>query len=272
MKFLAKRKSIWLHHKIEHKRFPTDVKMKSFDIISFDLFNTLVYVNRPVYDPITSMAEALLQSSEFTNIILPQISINDVIESYYSAIRKEMRDRTKEKEFSNAQLLLDVWEQIDIEIDQNIKAAADQIIHYYFDSLMHLILPFPGNHEILTQLKKERYTLVLSSNHSFAANGWAVLRKYNLIEYFSKIIFSGDIGWKKPSLKFFKTAFSGLGEINKRRILHIGDDPVTDLQGALNFGIKALWMRPPHKNSTTPPTISGIEGIISDLKELYEFL
>ncbi|MFX0173045.1 MAG: HAD family hydrolase [Candidatus Hodarchaeota archaeon] len=246
--------------------------MKAFDIISFDLFNTLVYVNRAAYDPLTSMTEALLQSSEFTNYIMPFISINKVVESYYSAIRKEMRNKTKEKEFSNAQLLLDVWEQIDIEIDQNIKEAANQIIHYYFDSLLHLILPFPGNHEILTQLKKERYTLVLSSNHSFAANGWAVLRKYNLIDYFSKIIFSGDIGWKKPSLKFFNSAFSGLGDINKSRILHIGDDPVADLQGALNFGIKALWIRSPHKNSTTPPTLSGIEGIISDIKELNEFL
>jgi HAD superfamily hydrolase (TIGR01549 family) len=245
--------------------------MKSFDIISFDLFNTLVYVNRSAYDPVTSMSDALLQSREFKNYIMPIIPINEVVELYYFAVRKEMRDRAKEEEFSNSQILLNIWNKFEIEINQDLVTAANQIIFSYFDSLMHLILPFPGIHEILTHLK-ERYILVLSSNHSFAENGWAVLNRYDLTDYFSKIIFSGDIGWKKPSLKFFRNAFSGFGDINKSRILHIGDDPETDIKGALNFGIKALWIRPPHKSSIEHSELSGIEGVISEIKEVNDFL
>lgn len=245
--------------------------MKSFDIISFDLFNTLVYVNRSAYDPVTAMSDALLQSREFKNNILPIIPINEVVELYYFAVRKEMRDRAKEEEFSNAQILLNIWNKFEIKINQDLVTAANQIIYSYFDSLMHLILPFPGIHEILTHLK-ESYILVLSSNHSFAENGWAVLHRYDLTDYFSKIIFSGDIGWKKPSLKFFRNAFSGFGDTNKSRILHIGDDPETDIKGALNFGIKALWIRPPHKSSIEYSELSGIEGVISEVKEVNDFL
>ncbi|MFX0186008.1 MAG: HAD family hydrolase [Candidatus Hodarchaeota archaeon] len=245
--------------------------MKSFDLISFDLFNTLVYVNRSAYDPISSMSDALLQSREFKSHIMPVIPINEVIELYYFAIRKEMSDRTKEEEFSNTQILLNIWNKFEIEITQDLVTTANQILSYYFDSLMHLILPFPGLHDILTHLK-ESYILVLSSNHSFPENGWAVLHRYELTDYFSKIIFSGDIGWKKPSMKFFRNAFSSFGDINKNRILHIGDDPETDVKGALNFGIKALWIRPPHRSYVEHSELPGIEGVISELKEVNDFL
>lgn len=245
--------------------------MKTFDVVSLDLFNTLVYVDRGSFDIWSHMEKALHKFPELQQK-LPQISSNDIITDYYNAIRLKIRESETGEEFRNDDILSEVLEQY-TKLSPDLTALASKIITYYFESALPLIHPFPGLHDTLAYLKEKKYTLVLASNHSWAQNGWDVLHRYDLVEYFDRIIFSGDIGWRKPSPKVFSAALAGLFYRSKDNIIHIGDEIEADIKGALNFGIKALWIRSPrYRSKTKEIEISGVQEIISNIKELPQVL
>lgn len=245
--------------------------MKSFDIISLDLFNTLVYVDRGSFDLGSHMERALLEFPELQQKI-PQVPLNDIVTDYYGAIRQKIHDKDTDKEFRNDNVLFDILKQY-IEITPDITTLAYKIIKFYFESALPLIHPFPGLAETLDYLKEKEYTLVLASNHSWAQNGWDILHKYELVDYFDRIIFSGDIGWRKPSPKVFSAALSGLSYRSKDHIIHIGDEIEADIKGALQFGIRALWIRSSrHESRNKRIKESGIYKIISDIRELPQVL
>ncbi|MFX1505197.1 MAG: HAD family hydrolase [Promethearchaeota archaeon] len=213
---------------------------KQFDIISLDLFNTLVFVDRSSFDLYSHMEKALLNFSELQQKI-PEISLEEIITAYYGAVRQRIHDKETEKEFRNDEILFEVLNRF-TDISVELSPLATEIIKFYFDSALPLIHLFPGVIETLDYLKEEEYTLVLTSNHSWAQNGWDVIHKYNLKSYFDQIIFSGDLGWRKPSPRVFSAAISGLSYRSKEHVIHVGDEIIADIKGALAFGIKALWI------------------------------
>ncbi|MFX0087256.1 MAG: HAD family hydrolase, partial [Candidatus Hodarchaeota archaeon] len=194
--------------------------MISFDIVSLDLFSTLVYVDRKTFNPFQAMKTAFLQLDEF---IEQSNLVDEIIKSYYGKVRKEMHNFEKEAEFSNESILLEVCKEKNILPTSHLEEVTAKIIASYFDSALPIIRPYPDLHETMIFLREKGYTLVLTSNHSYPPNGWAVLRKYKLDQYFHRIVFSGEIGWKKPSKKIFIQAFKGLKYSSKNRIIHIGD-------------------------------------------------
>jgi len=245
-----------------------DYLMNSFDIVSLDLFSTLVYVDRKTFDSYQALKSALLQSDEFN---LQSGLLDEIIEAYYLQVRSEMSDYNKEEEFRNEDLLKNVCEEKKIGITSNIEKIVAKTIAFYFDEAVSLIHPYPGVHEILTYLLEKKYQLVLTSNHSYPKNGWDVLKKYDLTKYFNRIVFSGDIGWKKPSKKIFTYAFKDMNYSNKDRIIHIGDNLEADIRGALDYGIKAIWIFSTYKkNEIEEPT--GIHGKITHIKDITQFL
>ncbi|MHA2304236.1 MAG: HAD family hydrolase [Candidatus Hodarchaeales archaeon] len=242
--------------------------MNSFDIVSLDLFSTLVYLDREVFNPHLALKNAILKSGKNSSHIH---LIDDVIKSYYLRIRKEMSDYNKETEFRNEDILREIYEEKNITVASNIKKMTADIIASYFDSAMSIIHPFPDMQNTLEFIKNKGYTLILTSNHSYPPNGWALLRKYDILKYFDKIVFSGEVGWKKPSRKIFSYALKDLEYSNKDRIIHVGDDPEADIKGALEFGIKALWVLSPTKKGHSKK-ISGVHGVISEIKNIPSFL
>ncbi len=245
-----------------------DSLMNFFDIVSLDLFSTLVYVDRKSFDSHQALKSALLQSDEFN---IQSDVLDEIIEAYYLKVRSEMHDYSKEKEFRNEDVLKDVFEEKKSISTIDIEKIVSKTIAFYFDEAMSLIHPYPGVHEILTYLLEKKYQLVLTSNHSYPKNGWDILKKHDLTRYFSRIVFSGDIGWKKPSKKIFTYAFKDMNYSNKDRIIHIGDNLEADIRGALDYGIKAIWIFSTYKkNEIEEP--KGIHGKISHIKDITQFL
>ena len=245
--------------------------MKSFDVVSLDLFNTLVYVDRDSFDVWSHMEKALLQFPELKQQI-PQIPLSDIITDYYSVVRQKMREKEAEKEFRNDDVLFDVLKQY-LEVTPEIRALASEIIKFYFESALPMIHPFPGLTETLEYLKNKGCILVLTSNHSWAQSGWDILHKYDLVNYFERIIFSGDIGWRKPSPKIFSASLSRLSYRSKNHIIHVGDDIEADIKGALKYGIKALWIRSlREKSKERHVKLNGVQGVISEIRELSQVL
>jgi putative hydrolase of the HAD superfamily len=65
-----------------------------------------------------------------------------------------------------------------------------------------------------------------------------VVAELGLSSYFSDIITAGELGWKKPSVRFFYSLAERLGT-DLGNILHIGNDEALDVQAARNAGCRA---------------------------------
>jgi putative hydrolase of the HAD superfamily len=96
--------------------------------------------------------------------------------------------------------------------------------------------------------QKEDVTFSLLSNTGFikGATLRKVLVELKLSEYFDFQLYSDEVGMSKPSPALFALMLQQIKEINTNRdidlnnIIHVGDNPRADVEGANAAGIKSL--------------------------------
>ena len=104
-------------------------------------------------------------------------------------------------------------------------------------------------HNTFDFLKRNNITCNIASNTSYA-NGKMLrqcMSKLRILDYFDFVLFSDEIEVFKPNPKFFKL-ISRYSKKNKANILHVGDNPLTDIKGAQDFGFKTLLFTPDSPN------------------------
>jgi HAD superfamily hydrolase (TIGR01549 family) len=117
---------------------------------------------------------------------------------------------------------------------------------------------------------------VLARNYRLAilTNGLQVVQRARLArsairDHISDIIISEEIGCAKPAKAYFDAAFARLGQPSKREVLMIGDNWVSDIQGAVRYGLDTCWFNPRHQPH---PDDSGVTFEVASLRELTERL
>ncbi|WP_027190761.1 HAD family hydrolase [Fundidesulfovibrio putealis] len=91
---------------------------------------------------------------------------------------------------------------------------------------------------ILNELS-QRYKLAALSD---AQSAWALpeMRAVGIADYFSPIIVSGDLGYRKPDSRIFQSALDGL-DLPAENVLFVGNDMYRDIYGANSFGMKTVF-------------------------------
>jgi HAD superfamily hydrolase (TIGR01549 family) len=85
------------------------------------------------------------------------------------------------------------------------------------------------------QLLARRYTL------GALTNGNADIYKTDAGEYFDFAFLAEDIGASKPLPDMFHAALNQAG-VAAENIIHVGDNPEHDIQGARDVGMRTVWM------------------------------
>lgn len=80
-----------------------------------------------------------------------------------------------------------------------------------------------------------RYTLIALTN------GNADVHRIGIGHYFAASILASDVGAAKPAAPMFQAAIR-TANVAAAEMLHIGDDPETDVFGAAQAGIGAVWL------------------------------
>ncbi len=144
------------------------------------------------------------------------------------------------------------------------------LLELYFRCFAYEIKP--GVREVLEELSSE-FELGVISN---ALSSWPrrFLELEGLDRYFKVVVISGEVGWRKPHERIFRTALEQLG-VRAGEAVHVGNSPEEDIRGAKRVGMRAvlvLWGRPPEDLDVAPDaiinTISELPGAISRLSEV----
>lgn len=120
--------------------------------------------------------------------------------------------------------------------DLRLKSALDIFFEDYINSLE--LRPFAEN---LLKKAKAKYKLGLISNFTYAPVVHTSLHRLGIDSYFDVVVVSGDCGWRKPHKHIFKNTLKRL-KVKAEEAVFIGDCPLEDIKGALDAGLKAVFV------------------------------
>lgn len=93
---------------------------------------------------------------------------------------------------------------------------------------------------LLTKLS-ERVRIGVCSNFSHAATALAILDDYGLTPYLDTIVFSEEVGIRKPRDEIFAAVLEGMS-VDPADALHVGDSLSADVAGAHAVGMRSAWV------------------------------
>jgi putative hydrolase of the HAD superfamily len=103
------------------------------------------------------------------------------------------------------------------------------------DEEVESVQPFSDTYEVLRRLK-DKYRLFCLSN--LATPYKYPYYKLDMENYIEKAFFSCELTDKKPNASFYDKVVKHSG-LNKEDFIMIGDNPLSDVKGAQDYGIEA---------------------------------
>jgi len=176
-------------------------------------------------------------------------------------IRNRVADKMKGKVTNLEDIRLEAFRQTLRDIGRPNDALASHLNQVY---LKHRFEDIKLFNDVLPALRalRGKYTLgILSNGNSYP-------ERCGLEGMFRFVVFSQDYGVEKPNPRLFQIAVEKAG-CAKQQFLHVGDSLQDDVMGAINVGIKRVWLnRKRVKNNLD----FKIDHEISSLLELLEIL
>jgi len=207
--------------------------MTPVDAVGFDLFNTLITVEK---DALIDAVQRLLETLNRNGLsVEPERFIQDHRDAAMRFLEKTKEDgrETHNRFWIQAALAA---QEITLSPDDRIIGEA---VEAYFSAFLDHVSVIPGTHRMLERVGN-RFRLGLLSNFTHAPAARAILEVTGLAPCFGVCAISGDIGFRKPHARAFQALVSGLG-VSEDRILYVGDDPEPDVEGALRNGLRPVW-------------------------------
>lgn len=124
----------------------------------------------------------------------------------------------------------------------------------------------PGAHEVMDYLKGKGYRLHMCSN-GFHEVQYRKLRASKLLDYFDTIILSEDAGVNKPAPEYFQYAFQ-VSKASPDSTLMIGDNFVTDIQGAKRAGLDVMFFNQHPDQFQAPEPVNYEINTLIEIKSI----
>ncbi|MDQ1858865.1 HAD family hydrolase [Chryseobacterium sp. WLY505] len=138
-------------------------------------------------------------------------------------------------------------------LDVDVKLLNKEKLNGFYNKSEELFLEykpvviFENIHDFFEDIKNQGKTINILSNTGFIKG--KTMRKFliheNLDQYIDFHIYSDEINCSKPNPLIFQEVKNRINDqdLPMHQILHIGDNPVADYEGAKNFGFSAHLLK-----------------------------
>ncbi len=225
--------------------------LDNVDAITFDDFNTLRYDPEEEEDIIYAVLEALR--------VRIDVNEDDFLTAYVQAdrtYRRELAETLRESLFDN--IVFDVAKTLGLKLSREvINEVIDQVLNsrplsWYADAAKTLLT-----------LQERGYRLGLITN-----THWRLPEslRTEFDRYFSVISISHEHGYAKPHPSIFLSTVERLG-VPPDRCVHVGDDPVADIEGAKRVRMKTVFVKRRDDYADADVTVSQLNDLLPFLPE-----
>lgn len=142
--------------------------------------------------------------------------------------------------------LKDVFDNLKVEVS---KELVNQLSEAYIEHLPNSNHLFEGAIEVLEYLQPNYQLHIITNGFHFVQD--KKLKNANIEKFFQTITNSERAGVKKPHPNIFNFALS-LAKASKEESIMIGDSWEADIEGALDFGMDAIFFNPDNKIAEKP--------------------
>ena len=207
----------------------------------FDINGTLIDIRTDEsYDDIYRVISNFLS---YQGVLLSPATVREL---YFKAMKDQLKaSRERYPEFDAVAIFREMV--TGHASDYTLKLSAEK-----FTQLPHILAEvyrsvsrfklqlYPGVEEIVGQLHEKYRMAALSDGQS----AWAVpeLHAVGLLKYFSPIVISGDVGYRKPDRRIFEGVLSAMG-LSASEVLFVGNNLYRDVFGAQQVGMKTVYCR-----------------------------
>lgn len=223
--------------------------LSEIEAVTFDDFYTLRYpVEETEEDIIYSILKALRKE-----LNIPE---EEFLEEYFRInknYRKMMKETFRECLLDN--LIIDTL----ADLGQKSNAIKETVKRAVVEGLATRKTKwYPDAEETLTRLREKGYRLGLISN-----THWPLLADWRkeLERYFDVITLSYEHGYVKPHPSIFQVTLTKL-HVMPNRCLHVGDDPIADIQGARQVGMKTVFVKRRNEKACADIQVNQIGELI----------
>ena len=121
-----------------------------------------------------------------------------------------------------------------------LEVTTEQLNNAFLDAMAEICVPLPGAVKLLSALKGQVKMAIITNG--FAALQARRLAHTGLQDLFEFVVISEEVGVAKPDIGIFNTAFSQMNELDKSRVLMVGDNLHSDILGGNSAGIDTCWL------------------------------
>lgn len=201
---------------------------KDIKLFSFDLWETIIREDDED-DRQLKRAQFLAQK---LNMPVPETlaAINESGAIFTAAYRAEQRTML------NDERLNIILEKLGRTLsEKDFKEVTD-----YFSAVsVHIPPPLMDDiHDFIKAIKSLGIKTAMISDTGFTTGKdmRILLKMHGIFDYFDFVIFSDETGFAKPRKEVFQMVEKAFPDINKAEILHMGDNPRTDIAGSESMG------------------------------------
>jgi putative hydrolase of the HAD superfamily len=219
-----------------------EINIQRHQHFSFDLWLTLIKSNPEFKN------KRNLLFKDFFEIDCSLDKLAEVIR-YYDLLCNNINEKTG-LNFDTFEIYYFILNALNVNIDE---IGTDKLTQFY-DETELLFMNFKPElidskiQVVFKEIVEQGKTINILSNTAFIKG--ITLRKllehYELSPYFSFQIFSDEVGFSKPNPAIFQMVYNEIlnnKSIEKKKVLHIGDNKIADYNGALNFGFDAFLLK-----------------------------
>ena len=224
------------------KELKLKIEYSNYKHLSFDLWLTLIKSNSEF------KKKRNLLFKDFFEVDNEIEKVSEVIR-YYDVLCNNINEKTG-LNIDTFEIYYLILKGLNVNLE---KIEIDNLNKFYKETELLFMefkpdLIYPKIKTLFKQIVDEGKTLSILSNTAFIKG--VTLRKlisyYELESYFSFQIYSDETGFSKPSQEMFKLVYNEIKSfksIEKKEVLHIGDNKIADYNGAINFGFDALLIK-----------------------------
>ncbi|MDH5439916.1 MAG: HAD family hydrolase [Candidatus Bathyarchaeota archaeon] len=236
--------------------------------VAFDLGGTLVHHSTD-FDKLLRAAHQSMRdylAREGVEVELDDLAkvSNEVYSAYSSFAEKSLIELDARILYSAILYKLDI-------ADYSNEGLISGTINSFYGPIVDDYHIFNDVKEVLGRLADGGLRLGLVTNNQSTDFHLRLLARFDLRKFFDAIVVSSELGVRKPHKRAFLHCLRELG-VRSMNAVFVGDDPLHDVQGAKNVGMRCIWVKRreyeevPAEPNWTVESISEAGEIIAHLQ------